>query len=268
MTALSPAAPRRLRSIAGGRGFGTLLATELRVWLRDGATVFFGLAFPTVLLAGVGFAIPGMREPIAGLGEPWTGLTPIAAYLPVILAVSIATPALTTMPVWFAQYRERGVLRRLSTTPMRPQGIIAVQLLIHLAATVVAAVVALLVGQLAFGLVAPAHPWTVLVSFLLGVAAMFSLGILIASRVGKGSAASGLGSLLYFPMLFFAGVWTPGPVMPETVAAIAKFTPLGATAQAMNTGWFEDGFPALRIAVLAVWTAVLLPLGVKLFRWQ
>ncbi len=267
MTAVTPAAPGRPRSIVG-RGFGTLLATEFRVWLRDGATVFFALVFPTVLLVGVGFAIPGMREPIEDLGEPWVGLTPIAAYLPVILAVSIATPALTTMPVWFAQYRERGVLRRLSTTPMRPQGIIAVQLLIHLAATVVAAVVALVLGQVVFGLAAPAHPWTVLAAFVLGVGAMFSLGILIASRVSKGSAASGIGSLLYFPMLFFAGVWTPGPVMPDTVAAIATFTPLGATAQAMNAGWFSDGFPTLRIVVLAAWTAVLLPLGVRLFRWQ
>lgn len=268
MTAATPTAPRGLRSIVGGRGFGTLLATEFRVWLRDGATVFFGLVFPTVLLVGVGFAIPGMREPIEDLPAPWTGLTPIAAYLPVILAVSIATPALTTMPVWFAQYRERGVLRRLSTTPMRPQGIVAVQLLIHLGATVVAAIAALLVGQLAFGLAAPAHPWTVLAAFLLGMGAMFSLGILVASRVGRASAASGLGSLLYFPMLFFAGVWTPGPVMPDAIAAVAKFTPLGATAQAMNAGWFEEGFPALQVVVLAVWTAVLLPLGVRLFRWR
>lgn len=266
MTTLD-AASRGLRSIAGGRGFGTLLATEFRVWLRDGATVFFALAFPVVLLVGVGFAIPGMREPIEDLAEPWVGLTPIAAYLPVILAVAIATPALTTMPVWFASYRERGVLRRLSTSPMRPQGIIAVQLIIHLVATVVAAVLALVVGQLALGLARPAHPWTVVLAFLLGVAAMYSLGTLIASRVGKGSAASAIGSLLYFPMLFFAGVWTPGPVMPDAVATIAKFTPLGATAQAMNTGWFEEGFPTLQVVVLVVWTAVLLPLGVRLFRW-
>ncbi|HEY0117706.1 MAG TPA: ABC transporter permease [Cellulomonas sp.] len=250
------------------RGFGTLLRTEARVWLRGVSTVFFSLAFPTVLLVGVGFAIPGMRDVIEDVGPQWDGLTAFAAYVPVILAVAIATPALTTMPVWFASFRERGVLRRLSTTPMRPQGIIAAHLIITVAAIVVAAVIALLAGQLTIGVWRPAHPWTVVLVFLLGVAALCSLGLLVASRASKGSVASGIGSLVYFPMLFFAGVWTPGPIMPHAVAAIARFTPLGATAQAMTSGWFESGFPTLCVLVLVAWTAVLLPLSVRLFRWS
>lgn len=256
------------RSLVGGRGFGALLRTESRVWLRDGATVFFSLAFPVVLLVGVGFAIPGMRTPIEDLGPEWAGLTPFAAYVPVILAVAIATPALTTMPVHLATLRERGVLRRLSTTPMRPQGIIVAHLIINLVAVAAAAIVALVAAQLAIGLRPPQSPWTVLLAFVLGIAALYSLGTLVASRVRRGAAASGIGSLLYFPMLFFAGVWTPGPIMPDTVAAVAKFTPLGAAAQAMNAGWFESGFPALQVVVLAVWTAVLLPLAARLFRWS
>jgi ABC-2 type transport system permease protein len=259
MTTLSLTAAGGRRALVG-RGFGTLLRTETRVWLRDGATVFFSLVFPVVLLLGVGFAIPGMRETIEDATGVWAGLTPIAAYVPVLLAVAFATPLLTVMPVTFGQYRERGVLRRLSATPMRPQALVLAHLLINLGAIVVASAVMLVAGQLAFGLKAPEHPWTVALAFVLGVAALYSLGTLVAARVPRGSAASGIGSLLYFPMLFFAGVWTPG--------SIAKFTPLGAAAQAMTTGWFEDGFPTLRIVVLVAWTAVLLPLGIRLFRWS
>lgn len=252
----------------GGRGFGTLLRTESRVWLRDAATVFFSLAFPTVLLVGVGLAIPGMREPIEDIGPEWDGLTPIGAYVPVLLAVALATPLLTVMPVTFGQYRERGVLRRLSTTPMRPQALVVAHLFINLAAIVAASVVMLVVGQLVFGLERPRQPWVVVLTFVVAVTAIYALGTLVAARVPRGSAASGIGSLLYFPMLFFAGVWTPGPVMPDAVAAVAKFTPLGAAAQAMTAGWFEDGFPALRIVVLVAWAAVVLPLGIRLFRWR
>ncbi len=268
MTTLTPTAPRGVRAVVGGRGFATLLRTESRIWTRDGATVFFSLAFPTTLLLGVGFGIPGMREPMTDVPPQWQGLTPAAAYVPVLLAVSLATPLLTVMPVAFGQYRERGVLRRLSTTPMRPQALVVAHLLINLAAIVAASCLMLVAGEAAFGVEPPHHVGTVVLAYLLGIAAMYSLGVLVAARVPRGSAASGIGSLLYFPMLFFAGVWTPGPVMPDAVAAVAKFTPLGAASQAMTAGWFEDGFPVLRLVVLAAWTAVVLPLGIRLFRWR
>jgi ABC-2 type transport system permease protein len=268
MTTLTPAAPRGVRALVGGRGFATLLRTESRVWMRDAATVFFSLAFPTVLLLGVGFGIPGMREPMNDVPGEWVGLTPVAAYVPVLLAVSLATPLLTVMPVAFGQYRERGVLRRLSTTPMRPQALVVTHLLINLAAIVAASGVMLIVGEIAFGLELPRNVGTVALAYLLGIAAMYSLGVLVAARAPRGTAASGVGSLLYFPMLFFAGVWTPGPIMPDAVASIARFTPLGAAAQAMTTGWFGDGLPVLRLVVLAAWTVAVLPLGIRLFRWQ
>lgn len=257
-----------IRRGSGWRGFGVLLATESRLWLRDTGTVFFALVFPTVLLLGVGFAIPGMRTPIEDAPPPWLGLTPVALYVPVVLAAAIATPALTTMPVYFATFREKGLLRRLSTTPMRPQGIVVAHLVINLVAVVVASAVALLVGQLVFGLVAPQNAGTVVLAFVLGVASMYSLGTLIAARVPKASTASAIGTLVYFPLLFLSGLWTPGPIMPEAVAQIGKFTPLGAASQAMTAGWFESGFPTVQVVVMAVWTAVLLPLGIRLFRWS
>jgi ABC-2 type transport system permease protein len=263
---LSPSLPTTRGT--GWRGFGTLLSTEGRLWLRDPGTVFFSLAFPTVLLLGVGFAIPGMREPIEGAGGAWEGLTAIATYVPVVLAAAVATPALTTMPVYFATFREKGVLRRLSTTPMRPQGIVVAHLLINLVAVVLASAVGLVVGALVLDVPMPRHPGTVVLAFLLTVLSMLSLGTLVAARAPRASTASAVGTLIYFPMLFLSGLWTPGPIMPDAVREVGQYTPLGAAAQAMTAGWFEDGFPTLQVVVMAVWTAVLLPLGVKLFRWS
>ncbi|MBD8079739.1 ABC transporter permease [Cellulosimicrobium arenosum] len=252
----------------GWRGFPTLLATESRLWLREPGTVFFSLAFPTVLLLGVTFAIPGMREPITGTGSAWDGRSAIAAYVPVVLAAAVATPALTTMPVSFAGFREKGLLRRLSTTPMRPQGVVLAHLVINLVAIAAAAAVALAVGALVLGYPAPEQVGTVALAFVLTATSMMSLGVVIASRTSRASTASAIGSLVYFPLLFLSGLWTPGPMMPDAVRQVGQLTPLGAASQAMTAGWFEDGFPALQVVVMAVWTAVLLPLGVRLFRWS
>ncbi|ACZ32319.1 ABC-2 type transporter [Xylanimonas cellulosilytica DSM 15894] len=266
MTALTAPAPATRSH--GWRGFPTLLRTETKVWLRDGAAVFFGLAFPTVLLVGIGLVIPGMRDPIdAPASTVWAGLTPVAVYVPTVLAAALATAALTVMPATFGAMREKGVLRRLSTTPMRPQGLIVSHYLINLGATLAASVIALVAGQLVFGLARPQQLGVVVLSFALGLAAMFAAGTVIAARVPRASTASAVSMPVYFPMLLLAGMWTPGPIMPDALRVIGKFTPLGAASQAMTAGWFEDGFPLVQVVVMVVWTAVLLPIGIRLFRW-
>ncbi|MCC6496482.1 MAG: hypothetical protein IT193_09515 [Propionibacteriaceae bacterium] len=73
--------------------------------------------------------------------------------------------------------------------------------------------------------------------------------------------------LLYFPLLFLAGMWTPGPLMPDLARQIATYTPVGATSQALAAAWFDTGFPALQVTVLIAWTALLYPLAARTFRW-
>jgi ABC-2 type transport system permease protein len=250
------------------RGLPALVRSELRLFLRDPGTVFFSLVFPAVLLLGVGLALPGMRDPIEDAGPAWDGLTPIATYVPVVLATAIAAPALSTMPTFVAGYRERGVLRRLSATPMRPQGVLLAQVAVNVAAFVVAAGLGVVAAALAFDVVAPRQAGVLVLALLLGAASTFGIGLVIAAVAPKGSTAGGIGMLVYFPMLFLAGLWTPGPVMPDAVASIGRFTPLGAAGQAMTEAWFGTGFPALQLAVMVAWVLVLYPLAARLFRWS
>lgn len=256
-----------LTATAGTRGLGTLTLSEGRLFLRDAGGSFFSLAFPSLLLIGIGLALPGMRDPITDLPEPWAGMLPIHIFTPVVLATAIATPALTTLPVFLATYREQGVLRRLATTPMRPQGVLVAQVVVNIAALVVAAVLALVLAGVVFGSPVPEQPAVAVLAFLLGAAAMFGVGLLIAARAPKGSAASGLGMLVYFPMLLFAGVWTPGPMMPDAIATIGAYTPLGAASQALSTAWFSAELPVLELVVMLCYVVVLYPVAARLFRW-
>jgi hypothetical protein len=93
---------------------------------------------------------------------------------------------------------------------------------------------------------------------------------IVADVLGaKGERASDLGALIYFPSLMFSGVWVPLDVMPDWMREIGLYLPLGGAAQGLTTGWFgNEGFPPAQVLVLAAWTLVLFPLGVKLFRWE
>lgn len=270
MTSTAPRAGAARPRLLGLPGLRTMLRIETRLWLRDAGTVFFGLAFPTVLLLGMGLAIPGMQDRItdAPAESVWFGVSVIALMVPAILAVAAATPALNIIPVTIATQREKGLLRRLATTPMRPQGIFLTSYLINLAATVLSGVVAVTLAMIVFDIPAPRNTAVVVLGFTLGLASMFAVGTLIAARAPRGTTASAFGTALYFPMMLFAGLWTPGPAMPDWLATVSRFVPLGASAQAMTTGWFEGGFPLVQTLVMLGWVGVLIPLSIKYFRWS
>ncbi|WP_250444378.1 ABC transporter permease [Actinotalea sp. C106] len=244
-----------------------LTLAEGRLYLRDAGTAFFALAFPTVLLVLMAFALPGMRDPIEDL-PGFAGLRPIDLYAPVAVAMAIATTSLTTFPAVFGTYREKGVLRRLSTTPLPASRLLVAQVSINIAALVVAVAAALTAASFAFEVAAPSQPGVVLVAFLLGAAHMTALGCVLAAVVPTASSANGLGMLLYFPMLFLAGVWTPGPLMPAGLSEVAAYLPLGAAAQAMSEGWFGDGLPITPMLAMVGWTVLLIPVAARLFRWR
>src|SRR5699024_4036616 len=248
------------------RGTGSLVRSEARLFLRDGGSLFFALAFPAIVLVGVGLAIPGLDEPLTE--GPGAGLPSIVVMLRPVRATAMATAALSTVPSTIAGYREQGVLTRLSTTPMRPTGLLLAQLVIGVVAFLLATMLALVVGSLVFTLPVPQDVGVVLAAVLLGAVAMFSVGMIIAARATKASTAQGIGILVYFPMLFFAGMWTPGPVMPDVVAAIATWTPLGAISQAISAGWLGGDLPWLQLAVTAGYAVLGIAVAARLFRWS
>lgn len=266
----APARHARTRRSTGAvlRGFGRLVRTEARVWSRDPASVFFGLLFPSVMIVALTLMHPGFGEPL-GLPGAFARVTGVQLLLPVVIAMAVATPFMTVLPATFGALREKGVLRRFSGSPMRPQALLVAHFLINMAVVTVASAAAVAVAHLAWGLTMPNDLGTVVLAFVLGSASIAALGIVVAARAPRAAVASGVGSTLFFLLLITSGMFGgPGPLMNDTLATVSQFSPLGAATQAMTTGWFESGFPLLQMLVMLGWTAVLLPLGVKLFRWR
>src|SRR5690625_5849874 len=82
----------------------------------------------------------------------------VHTFTPVALATAMGTVALVTLPVYIADYRANGVLRRLSTTPMRPQGVLVAHVVINIVAVVVASALAITAALLVFGSPMPQQP--------------------------------------------------------------------------------------------------------------
>jgi len=241
-----------------------LTIVESKLYLRDTTTLVMGIAFPAVLLLLLGFALPGFRDATDDLD----GLRPVDIYVPIVLAMAICTTSVSVLPTYLATYRERGVLRRLATTPVGPVKLLTAQLVVNGVGTLVAVALAVLVGVVAFGVDLPRQAVGFLLALVLGTIAMFAVGLLIAAVSPRAKTATGVGMLVYFPMLFFAGVWTPGPVMPEWLRQVSDFTPLGAASQAMQDAWSGTFPSALHLIVMVGYALVAGALAARFFRWE
>lgn len=246
------------------RALVKLSRTEAKLFLREPVGAFFALAFPAVLMLVLGSAIPGFTEPSDDIG----GRRPIDLYLPITLALAIATVTMVTLLGALSTYREKGVLRRLSTTPVSPTMLLVAQFLVNTVALVVGSALAYAAAKVAFNVSMPENIAATLIAFLLGDAAMCAVALFVSAVTPNARASSGIGSLVYFPMMFAAGVWTPGPLMPAVVQRIADYTPLGAASQALQAAW-AGGWPRpLHLVVMVVIAGVLGTAASKLFRWD
>ncbi|MEV6487663.1 ABC transporter permease [Actinoplanes sp. NPDC051633] len=243
--------------------FLKLAKSELVLLRREPMVAAFGLFFPTVLVIILG-CIPSFREPTPDLG----GLRVIDFYVPITLALILAMIAFQTMPQILATYREKGILRRLATTPARPVMLLGAQVTVMLAVAIASAVLVLVVGRVAFDVALPAHPLVYAVSFLLCAAAVLSIGVFVAAVAPSGKAAGGIGMAVFFPSIFFAGVYTPREVMPDVLQRIGEVTPLGAgqaALQAAGTGHWPS---MLSVTVVAAYLAVFGFAAARFFRWE
>ena len=252
------------------RGFGTVLATEARVWVRYPSALFFGIALPIVILLVNELLSPGLGETVQLPGyDIAPGITWAQMVMPQILALATATPFLTIMPQEMGAQREKQILKRFSGSPMSPFALVAAHFIINFAAVLVGTLITVLLAHFTWGLTWPVSPGAALLGFILGTLSMAALGTLIGSRIARATTASVIGQLVYFPMLILSGAMgAPYPLMNSTMAAVGRLTPLGAAARAMQTGWFSGPFPRFELGVVTLWILVLAPLVIKLFCWR
>jgi ABC-2 type transport system permease protein len=129
-------------------------------------------------------------------------------------------------------------------------------------------VLTVVVAAIGFGVDVGANPLGFLVAFTLTATAMFSIGLFIAAIAPRASVATGIGMALYFPALFFAGVYFPRDGMPDALRAVSDATPTGSGVQAMQDALAGTWTQAFNLAILAAWIVVAAAAAVKLFKWQ
>lgn len=243
-------------------GARTLLRIESLLFLREPVGVVWGGLLPVAAFVILG-AIPGLRHPQAFLD----GASFLTVYQPILILVSLAMLALNGLPPILGGYREFGVLRRLQATPMPPARLLSAQLLIHAVVAAAATAIILALGTTAFGVPLPGQFAGWVLGYLLACAAMLGLGVMIAAVSPTAKIANAIGTVSFFPLAFFAGLWMPRPTMPYVLGVITDYSPLGAAVRAMTVASAGHFPPAATLVTLTGYAVVFSVIAVRYFRW-
>ncbi|WP_433495797.1 ABC transporter permease [Micromonospora sp. CA-248089] len=248
-----------------------MVKAETRLFLRDSATVGFGVLFPAGLLLALG-AVPALREPSPATG----GLRSIDVWAPTALVFGMVMIAVQHLPAVIATYRERGILRRLSTTPAHPRTVLLAQMIVAFASVVVSAALMILLAWAVLDIAPPERPLEFVVAFVAGYAALLGVGMISAAVGRTGSAANQIGTLLFVALMFTGGAFLPRVLMPDVLREAGEFIPPGL--QALTAAWSAEAGEAtataggqpfwLQIAVMAGIAVVASAIAAKLFRWE
>ena len=231
---------------------------ENRAFWRNPAAAFFTFAFPLIFLVifTTIFGREAARFFTAG-----------------IITLSIVSATFTNIAMSVTLAREEGILKRIRGTPLPPLAYLVGRMLHAVAIGLILAVIVMAYGALAQGVDVPWEGLPVLVlSLIVGSAALCALGLAVSSLVPNADAAPAVVNAAVLPLYFISNVFTPADQLPDWLDAVSKVFPIrhlaDAVASVYSAAPSAPPVPWVELAVVAAWGIGAALFALRFFRWE
>ncbi|MCC6934728.1 MAG: ABC transporter permease [Candidatus Yanofskybacteria bacterium] len=191
--------------------------------------------------------------------------------LPGLIAMSVMQMSVFSVAFLFVQYKEKGVLKRLAATPMRPFQFVAANAVTRLAVSFVQTAIFILVGVLVLDATVVGSYWLIALCVILGALMFLGLGFTVSGIAKTVESVPALANLIVFPMLFLGGTFFPLSSMPEWLQTGAKLLPLTFFSTPLREVMTKGaGFSAIAgdLLGMVVWGAILIGTATLTFGLQ
>jgi ABC-2 type transport system permease protein len=171
----------------------------------------------------------------------------------------------------FPELKKMGILRRLSTTPLKVWQY-------FLSTMIGQAVIGLLALGIMFAVAIGVFHlqvvgnWFELALFIIfGIITILGIGLALGGWAKNERQAAPLTNIIVFPMMFLSGTFFPRFLMPEWLQNISAFLPLtpiidGIRLIATEGKHFIDLLP--QIGLIGAWLVIIYFIAFKVFRWE
>jgi ABC-2 type transport system permease protein len=190
--------------------------------------------------------------------------------VPAYTAMIIATTSLMGLTITMATYREKGILRRLRTTPISPLVVLVAQVIVLFMMTAMGMLLLVVAGKLVYQMRFDGNAVSVVIGFILCCLSFFAIGFVLAGLMPTARTAQVVGMVILYPMLFLSGAGFPRELLPESILKISKFLPLTYVVTLLRGLWIGDSWSQhlTEAAVLGGILVLGVIVSVKTFRWE
>lgn len=242
---------------------------DLLMFRRNPAATFFTAILPVVFLI-LFVSLFGGQEYDNGRGVA-------TFYVPGIMTLAIVSATLVNTALTVALRRERGILKRVRGTPIRPWVFIGGQIVAGWVISAVMMILMITIGALLFSVyVNPVGIAPLIISIIVGAACFSALGLAVTALIPSEDAAPAITNAIVLPLYFISDVFIPpqssdgsdpggfvstlGSIFPVKHLANAltdTFDPLATTTQ----------WPWIHWLALIIWGIVGAIATQLFFRW-
>ena len=193
----------------------------------------------------------------------------IEFFVPGIIAMAVMTSSLFGTVNLNTELRQKGIIRKLSTTPITRTDWILSNILYQFILAVISTIAMLLVSYAVFDVSLQINAWLP-VFIVLDVFAFVGIGMILTRFAKEAQSAAAAANAISFPMMFLSGSFFPIEMMPGFLQTFARILPLYYVNEGLRASMvFDDNMAALSYAaIIGVFAAVVFILGIMATKWE
>ncbi|TVQ77240.1 MAG: ABC transporter permease [Phycisphaeraceae bacterium] len=193
----------------------------------------------------------------------------IEFFVPGIIAMAVMTSCLSGTLNTNAELRQKGILRKLATTPITRVDWLVSNILYQFILAGVSTVSILLVAYAVFDVRLHIGGWLP-VFVVLAVFSFVGIGMLLTPIAKEAESAVAVANAFLFPMMFLSGTFFPVEMMPGFLQKVARVLPLYYVNEGLRASMiFLDNVNAAKCAAITAGVAAaVFAAGAAVTRWD
>ncbi len=171
----------------------------------------------------------------------------------------------------FPELKKMGILRRLSTTPLKVWQYFLSNMIGQAVIGLLALAVMFIVAILVFHLKVVGNYFELIAFLIFGIILILGIGLALGGWAKNERQVAPLANIIVFPMMFLSGTFFPRFLMPEWLQNLSSFIPLTPVIDGIRLIVTEgkhliDLGPQL--GLMLIWLVVIYFIAFRVFRWE
>ncbi len=241
---------------------------DWKTFWRSPSTIFFAFVLPIMFLI-IFVTVFGNQQMELADGQLVSGAT---YYLPGIVALGLIQTTFANLAVSLTASRERGLLKRLRTTPLPTWTYMAGRIITSAAAAILLVVVLVAIGRVLYDVAVPTTTIAAgLLALVVGTFAFSALAFAVSTAIPSQDAAVPITNAITLPLYFISGIFIPQELIPDGVRDVAQVFPVKPLYDAFLTVFDPTttgaGLELADLGIVAAWGAAATIAATTTFRW-